>query len=236
VDIGAALSTGWDVVWGNFWPSVGVTLLIFLTQAVMSQIPCLGTLAGLLLSGPLMGGLYYFFLLQVRGRTATVNEAFAGFKQPKFVHLMLAGFLTVLIQGAVLMMVMIPFALAVGFDPQNPESVSPLFFVWLPVVLAPNIFLTIIWYPVFIIVMDTGLSFWNAMELSRKVVQMRFWSWLLLMLVLVVLMIAGVLALCIGAVVAAPVMVAALTAAWDQVVRAAQGGAAALATETFQGP
>lgn len=232
VRIDAALSRGWDVLKGNFWPVVGITLLIFLIQGSMSQIPCVGPIASLFLSGPLMGGLYYYFLLQVRGQPATINEAFAGFKQPKFVSLMVTGLLVTLIQTVVALVLVLPLLFAVGFNPQNPDVVPPLFFLWLPVALIPAIYLNLVWYPVFLIVMDTGLSLWSAMELSRKVVQMRFWSWLLLMVVLGLVGLAGVLALCIGLLVTMPLVVAAFAAVWDDVVTTARGAEPAASTET----
>jgi len=223
VRIDAALSRSWKVLTGNFWPVVGITLLIFLIQGAMSQIPCVGAIGSLLLTGPLMGGLYHYFLLQVRGHPATIDDAFAGFKQPRFVSLMVTGLVVALIQAVVALVLVLPLLFAVGFSPENPEVIPPLFFLWLPIALIPAIYLHLIWYPVVIIVMDTGLSLWSAMELSRKVVQMRFWSWLLLMIVLALVAGAGVLALCIGLLVTLPLAVAAVTAVWDEVVCAARG-------------
>lgn len=232
IKIDAALSKGWDVVRGNFWPAVGITLLIFVIQGAMSQIPCVGAFGSLFLSGPLMGGLYYYFLLQVRGHPATINEAFAGFKQPKFVSLMLTGLLVTLIQAAVTLILVLPVLFAVGFNPQNPEVIPPLFFLWLPIALIPAIYLNLIWQPVLLIVMDTDLSLWNAMEFSRRVVQMRFWSWLLLVVLLGLIAAAGFLALCIGLLVTMPLAVATLTAVWDDVVATARAGESSSTAET----
>jgi hypothetical protein len=228
IDIGGAISRGWDVVVKNFWPAVGVNLLIMLLKFVVSFIPFLGNFAQVFLTGPFAGGLYNYFLLQVRNQTATIEDAFAGFVQPRFLKLMLTGFMIVVIQIVVALVlltplfVMVPGLLAYDMDPEKIGALSPLMILWGVVALIPVFFLSVIWYPTYIIIVDTGLSFWEAMEFSRKIVMMRFWSWLFFIIVCAVLVIAGFMAFCLGALVAIPVTIAAFATVWNEVVVAAR--------------
>ena len=50
----------------------------------------------MLVWGPLMGGLLFYFLKKIRREATTVETAFCGFSQ-RFLHLFLAGFVTSLL-------------------------------------------------------------------------------------------------------------------------------------------
>lgn len=218
LDIGAAVSTGWDVVKGNFWPCVGVSFLIMVILGASGQVPCVGIIATLLITGPLTGGLFNYFLLQVRNQPATINDAFVGFKNPLGKELMLAGLVQQVIQVGVMMTTFIPFfATAVLATPGEPPDV-PIWMVFaVPIAVLAVFAIYLIWYPSYVILADTGIGFWKGMELSRRLVMMRFFTWVGLVLTMVLIVIAGVLALCVGFFVALPVVNAAFAAAWEQV-------------------
>src|ERR1017187_915499 len=103
LDIGSCLRRGWALVQSDFWPLVGITALVL---ALFSAASSLGEVShsasntqvstsvlGVLLCGPLMGGLYLHFLKKIRGERVRVGTAFSGFSN-SFLHLVLASFVT----------------------------------------------------------------------------------------------------------------------------------------------
>ena len=75
-------------------------------------------------------------------------------------------------------------------------------------ILPPVIYLGVSWIFASLLIVDKGLDFWPAMELSRKVAGKQFFSVFGLLFLCGLIMIAGVLALCLGLFVAAPIVFA----------------------------
>ena len=115
LDIGGCFSRGWELVKNNFWPTVGVSTLVFFIIAAFQQICGLFTnpiiqgmirekqisSGGILIvvlisivSAPVylvfMAGLMKYFLNLIRGEPATVGDAFSGFG-PMIGQLILLG-------------------------------------------------------------------------------------------------------------------------------------------------
>jgi uncharacterized membrane protein len=95
---------------------------------------------GLLINGPLLGGLYYYFLKKIRGQPAALGDAFAGFSLA-FLQL----FLLNLISG---------IFISLG----------------LVLCLIPGIYLAVAYYFIYPLLIDRRLEFWPAMEICRRVV------------------------------------------------------------------
>ncbi len=156
----------------------------------------------MLVWGPLMGGLMFYFLKKIRREKATVETAFCGFSSQRFLHLFLAGFVTSLLTW--------------------------LGFVCL---VLPGIYLIVAWMFALPLVMDKQLDFWSAMELSRKVVTKHWFKLFGFGLVLLMLVFAGALALFIGVFVMSPLILAALMYAYEDMFGgAAQPAAPPVAT------
>ena len=85
LNIGHCLSRGWNLVAHNFWPIVGVVALIGLLQHAANS-----SLIGIVVGGPLSGGLWLYFLKKIRGGQADIGTAFSGFTVA-FVPLFLGG-------------------------------------------------------------------------------------------------------------------------------------------------
>jgi hypothetical protein len=190
VKIGRCISRGWQLVQDHFWPAVGASALVTLVQVALGCVPILGPVAYLLLGGVLIGGLYYFFLKLARRRPAEIGDAFAGFRIA-FVPLMLAGLVSHLLT-------------AVG----------------LVLCILPGIYLGVAWAFTLLLVVDKGLEFWPAMELSRKVVTKHWWTVFGLLLVNFLILLAGVLACGVGVFVAVPVMCGSLVHAYEEIFAA----------------
>ncbi|HET7537992.1 MAG TPA: DUF4339 domain-containing protein, partial [Candidatus Didemnitutus sp.] len=130
LDVFECLSRSFKLWTSNFWPLVGVTLLVFLAQMIAGMIPILGMLVGFVLNGVFYGGLYYYYLGKIRGEPREVGDAFAGFTKA-FVPLMLATILN----SAITLAVMIPsffpllavfIQIAMRGGQPSPESIPPL--------------------------------------------------------------------------------------------------------------
>jgi uncharacterized membrane protein len=67
------------------------------------------------------------------------------------------------------------------------------------------------------LVIDKKVDFWPAMELSRKVVNMHWGSLFLLLVVCALVSMLGVLALCVGVLVAVPVVMASVMYAYEDI-------------------
>ncbi len=140
-----------------------------------------------LLAGVCVGGFYFMVLKLIRGQRAEFGDAFAGFTLA-FLQLFLAG--------------LVPGLLA---------AVGLLFCI------LPGIYLMVAWVFVFPLVIDKKLGFWEAMELSRKVVTRHWWVLFGLLLVNVLVILLGLLACCVGVYIAQPVAFGALAYAYEDI-------------------
>ncbi|MBL9214712.1 MAG: DUF4339 domain-containing protein [Opitutaceae bacterium] len=164
LDIGDCLRRGFASGRANFFPVLGVTLLIGFCAGMAGSIPFVGVLASLFLSGVFYGGLYYYVLQKTRGQPVDLGEAFSGFSVA-FLQLALATFVTTLL--------------------------TLLGFLCL---ILPGIYLMVCWAFTYVIVREKGLPFWDAMELGRQVVTAQWFRvfGLMLTLSLIVLLLAAV--------------------------------------------
>jgi hypothetical protein len=225
LDIGSIVSRAWDVVKDNFWPCVGVNGLALIIIFAAGMVPFLSFVATLLLTGPLMGGLHYYYLLQARGQPAVLNDAFVGFSSPLAKELVLAGLVQQLIQFAVILVTIIPAVMIVAAMAPISGAASDPFPVGLVVtivVMVPVIFVGVfsaylLWYPAYVMIADTGIGFWKGMELSRRLVMMRFFPWVGMAIVMCLISFAGLLALIVGVLVAIPVVNAMFAIAWNDI-------------------
>jgi len=202
LSIRSCLRRGWALVRNNFWPIVGISALISVLLAVAHSAGVVispshdgpngvGSIIGLLVSGPLMGGLYLYFLNRIRGQPVTIETAFAGFSN-RFLHLFLGNFV------ATLLMVL-------GFL----------------CLILPGIYLWVAWTFTLPLIVDRRLDFWSAMEVSRKMVTRHWWKLLGLVLVLALLKYAGLLVFCLGIFITGPIALAALMYAYEDIFGAA---------------
>ena len=224
IRIGSVLSRAWATVTANFFPCVGVTLLVYLIMGVSQNIPCLGLLAPFLLTGPLIGGIYFYFLKQLRGQPAVVGDAFNGFNKPHYGRLALTGTMTTLIILAAAAVLIGP-GVALNWTALQDKSGEPptAFIVWCFVAVLPLMYLGFCWLLSYALVIDKGLEFWPAMELSRQVVNMNLGGWLLCLLVNALLSLAGMMVLCVGLLVVMPVSVCSLMVIYEDIFSSRPG-------------
>ncbi len=85
IDPSGCISNAWSLVKENYWLYFLMTLVATLIIFVLSCIP----IVGVLLSGPILGGLYFVFLRAMRNEPIEFGMMFKGFE--KFVPLLLVG-------------------------------------------------------------------------------------------------------------------------------------------------
>ena len=127
LDIMGCVSRAWAVLTANFWLAVGgsaIYLLIIGGLAGFAQIPFVGmvfSLVSLLITGPLMGGLYFFSLRVLRGQPAEVGQVFAGFRD-NLGQLILAHIIPAIIAGATALPGIIMITVSAIFMSRNHEA------------------------------------------------------------------------------------------------------------------
>ena len=142
----------------------------------------------------LMAGLMKYFLNLIRGEPATIGDAFAGFG-PMIGQLILLGLVMNLL-------VLIGFALCV----------------------IPGIFLQVAWLFAMALVIDRRMNFWDAMELSRKMVCKHWFIVFAFLVVYSLVVMAGVIACCIGILVTIPIGLGAWMYAYETIFSRPQTG------------
>src|SRR5688572_6238332 len=156
VNIGSCLGRAWDLFMADFWPILGISALMLVI---------VGTIG--IIAGPLLGGLFWYYLKKIRREPAQLGDAFAGFNQ-SFLQLFLGGLVA-----------------------------SLLVSIGLMACILPGIYLAVAWKLTLPIIIDKRLGFWDAMEVSRKVLTRCWWSVFLFLIVCMLINLCGML-LCIG--------------------------------------
>ena len=217
LDIGNCLSRGWELVKANFWPTVGVTALVVIIIGAINQLvglvmrPAMNSMivqhqvtAGAIFvvvlasvaSAPIYtiftAGLMKYFLKLIRGEEAQIGDAFSGFG-PSIGQLILLS----LVQ---MILVLLGCVLC----------------------LIPGIYLSVAWYFAMPLIIDRRMNFWDAMELSRKMVNKHWFIVFAFLVVYGLLVIAGVIACCVGIFVTMPIGFAALMYAYETIFSRSQ--------------
>ncbi len=221
------LSRAWDIMAGRFWLTVGATFVVGLVNGAASNIP----FASLFLAQVFAAGLYWLLLRVARGEPAEFSDAFAGFTRA-LGHLIILSLVTILsllflalIAVGPLLWVLVQSGVFHGGKPEFAQLALPLFF--LPVLMIPLLYFSVSWIFAPILVIDRGLGFWEAMELSRRVVGKRWFRLFFLHLAFVPLMIAGLLCFIVGIFVVSALMHTAIVVAYETAFRDEPGNASA---------
>jgi hypothetical protein len=223
LDVFGCLARRFELWKANFWPLVGITLLVLLVQAVAGMVPLLGLFSGLCLNGVFYGGLYYYYLGKIRGQPREVGDAFAGFSKA-FVPLMLATLLTSVLVFSVMLVFCGPLFFFVIKAAINNSlgalpALSPLALGGLFVGMIVVVYLSVSWTFAFALIIDQGLSPWVAMETSRRVVTAQWFRVFLLLLTGWILAMLGIIGLIIGVFFTLPLMFGAMLMAYEDLCR-----------------
>ncbi len=214
VDIRSCIGRAWGLLKENFWLLVGATLVVQMCQGAAGAIPILGYCTGPVLQGPLMGGLYLLYLKLKRKEGGEFGDAFSGFSN--FVQLMLASVVTT----AITYLFFIPAGICFYmYTESKNEGMMIATGVMGLLALPAAAYLTVAWLFTFLLMVDKKLTFWTAMNVSRKVINKCWWGMLGLLIVVSLLQIVGFLAFCIGIFVSMPLIFGSIVYAYDDIFR-----------------
>ncbi len=222
VSVFDSLRRGWDLVFAGPGESIGVSALVILTIIGAGLLPCVGSIAQIVATGPLVGGWYLYFLKRMRGLPTEWGDAWAGFSSPMLAQLVLQ-YVVAFVANLVVMLPMIVAFFFVIFGSiaatAADERMAPLVLVGLGgvglVAIGAMIYLSLAFMFALPLIIDKQLPFWPAMKLSWRVAHQQFLPLLGLLLLCGLVCVAGFLALCVGLVVAVPVGVASLAFAYE---------------------
>ncbi|HXI70735.1 MAG TPA: DUF975 family protein [Verrucomicrobiae bacterium] len=236
LDIAGCMSRGFELVKSNMGLLfVGALIYMLIEGAIggLAQIPFVGALfsiANFIISGPLIGGVFYLFICSVRGEPAEIGDIFAGFRRA-FGQL----FLGTLVQGLFIGLCLLPFIIVFAIkilplvghlqsgstpDRETVEAIKSVLLVSLPVLLVcaiPAIYLSVCWKFTLPLIVDKQLDFWTAMGASRKMVNKHWFHVFGLIVLISLLNLAGLCACCIGVLFTFPVGIAALMYAYETI-------------------
>jgi uncharacterized membrane protein len=91
IDPSGCISNGWNLVKVNYGLYFGICIVATLTMIILSCIPCLNILLIGLVNAPLIAGIYYVVLRDMRGDPVDFGMMFKGYE--KFVPVMIVGFI-----------------------------------------------------------------------------------------------------------------------------------------------
>jgi uncharacterized membrane protein len=239
LDIAGCISRSWELFKNNSGLLFVGTLLYLLIESafgVFAQIPFIGPLfsiVNLVITGPLMGGVFYLFLQAIRRQPASVGDVFAGFRRA-FGQLFLGYLVPALLAGLCL----IPFVIVlvvklipvVGHlnsttpDSADIQNLTPVLkgalITGLPVLLIcliPMIYLQISWLFALPLIIDKRMGFWSAMTASRRRVNKHWWQVFGVAVLVGLINLGGLLLCCVGILFTLPIGLGALMYAYETV-------------------
>ncbi len=225
ISAGECVSNGWETLKLKYGMYLGISIIaIILTGCV----PCLNVI----IMGPVMGGVYYVVLRDMRGEPVDFGMMFKGFE--KFVPLMIIGLIQS-IPGILAQIVQysVRFAeLGLGgrgsgdFDffqisDRDLAISSGLMIVFIVLFIGFTVF-SFVWWAVFFfaipLVMEHDLGAVDAIKLSARAAVNNIGGLFVYFLLMILVVIVGMLLLCIGIfLVSVPVMYIAGAFAYRQV-------------------
>jgi len=217
INIGSCVSRAWALIKSNFWLAIGATFLVMLCNQAAGFIPLAGAIISLVLSGPLLGGLNIFFLKMIRGEKAELGDAFSGFSSNfgrlcgTFLLMMLAVYAAIL-PGIILLVVSMGFA---GGGGGNAPSALSLVLVGVGFLVA--VYFGVAFSFALALSADLQLSAGNALRVSFRVVNMKWFTVFGLMFVAGLVSALGLIACIIGVFVTMPIFYAATLYAYEDI-------------------
>ncbi len=186
LDILSCYDRSWTLLKANFWPLVGLSVVICVAYALLADAQKHGLFfLTPLFKDVLLGAFCCYFLRRMRGQPSTITDAFKGVGKP-FGQLVAIGLVTSLF-------------VTVGIF----------------CLILPGIYLLVAYLFAAFLAVDKGLGFWDAMETSRRVITRNWWRVFGLILLGFPFLLLGAVALGVGIFVAIPLVVGAYVYAYE---------------------
>jgi len=207
ISAGECVSTAWEMIKAKYGFYLGMSLLAWV---MISCIPCLN----IFLMGPVMGGIFYVGLRDMKNEPIDFGMMFKGFEN--FVPLMVIG----LIQSIPAIISQVAqYSLRIGellnggaprrggatfFQSQGalPDIIPGVGLVVILIVAAVFIVFAFFWWAVFFfaipLAMDRNLPVVDAIKLSARAAMGNIGGLLVLMIIEILVVLLGMLLLCVG--------------------------------------
>lgn len=186
--------------------------------------PYLGAILRFIFTGPILGGLIRMYLEKERGGRPDMNTVFSGFG-PRFGSLVGAWAIPMLVFTASLVFPLFGAMIFAFGAPTRGGTMGPatfgiavIFLVWAIGAILLLYFLNR-WQYATALVIDKGYSATAAMRLSWKVVGQNAWAHGFFLAARLLVILAGFVALCVGALVTYPIATATLASQYDAIFR-----------------
>lgn len=225
LDIFGCVNRAWNILTSNFWMLLGgcaVYLLIIGGLSGFAQIPFIGMLfsiASLIVTGPLIGGVYIFLLRAMRNQPADISNVFSGFTD-NLGQLILGHIIPTLIAGAVAIpgaiVAAIPIIIMAENEAANAGLIAIAVFGFLLAII-PAIYISVCWTFTIPLIADRRMDFWPAMKASRAQVSRHWWTVFGLFIVAGLINLLGVIACCVGLFVTTPLVFLAMMVAYETI-------------------
>jgi hypothetical protein len=210
------LRKGWELFKAHAGMLIGAHLIVLMISMGCQAVPFVGVVASVIFSGPLFGGLYLLNLKLIRGEEVSIGDLFDGFNRC-FAQLMLGQIMIMLISTISAFLFIVTVAVMIVFRSKIIWILgSPIAFVG----LLPAIYLTVCWTFTLPLIIDKGLDFWPAMELSRKKVTQHFGPVCILVVIGLAVTALGSLFFLIGALLTLPIFIASMSHAYEDIFNA----------------
>jgi len=209
---------GWDVVAARPWLCIGSVLLYSFVSLITSRF----SLIGGLITFPLFAGLYWIILRISRGQETSWGDLLTPAKR-NLVGLILVQMLPGLIFAAILM----PFIYEKTLSWHGEKLTYPAY-QFSPLGMGALLivfYLGISWAFALPLVIDQSLKFWQAIQLSHRVVARHFFKTLVLAILCGLFTMLGLAIFYFGVLLTGAISLAALASAYDSLFSPANSGA-----------
>jgi uncharacterized membrane protein len=223
INAGDCVSNAWNLVKQNYGMYLGIALIGMILSGC---IPCVS----LFLVGPILGGIYYVVLRDMRGEPVEFGMMFKGFE--KFVPLMVIGLIQMIpeIIAQILRVVVQVGNIGLSggkdrdfdfFAPNGPELLASGLLIVVAIVALVLIVFGIAWRVLLFfaipIALERDLGPVEAMKLSAKAAMSNLGGLIVLFIFEFLIALLGIIALCIGIFFVIPIIYAANAFAYRQV-------------------
>lgn len=231
-DIGKYMSEGWELFKKGAWSFIGFTIVAFLIYFVVIFIPIIG-LIGPIILGALVGGIF-IFCRNLLSDKAEFGQFFQGFESIGQIFLY---YLVLLVFFLPVFGLMFAFIFPFEIVPElfsgrpDPELVSRameeklanglgMFVIAYFAIIVLSVAISTLYTFAMPLIVDDKMSFWHAMETSRKVVSKKFFPIFGLLFILGLILAIGSTVTCLlGLLVLFPYMYCTIFAAYNDVFK-----------------
>lgn len=209
-NFGDYISRGFALLQKNLGGFILFSLVFIVLSSVISFIPYLGTVANSLFISPALTVGFYIVAHKLdKVEQTEFGDFFKGFD---FIGQLA---LTALVMGLIVLATLIPFGLSVAntgiFEwfmdaQQNPVNIGdpPSLPAWSYLLLIPAIYLSLAYSWSYMFVVFHNMSFWDAMESSRKLITQKWLMYFAFSIVLGLIAAAGLIIVCVGLLASVP--------------------------------